>query len=254
MSVTAGALSKTLIGSSTASLSSAAATGGTGPYTYQWYRGATTGFTAAASTAVAGATSLTLVDTGLTPSTTYFYKVIALDTGAGSATSTSASLEVDTAVGNPNINSFAQSNILGAVDQAFNYNTRAVQIDTSSAGGLKPGQAVKIVDNGGGVPKVVECSANSDNVFGFINYNFKNVVFNAGDRCEISQKGNVLYLTAVGAISRGVQVQLDLSYIGGVKTKTGSSGACVVGYAYDNATLAGQLLRVTVDVPSFTVA
>ena len=232
--ITAGALSKVLIGSSTASLSSAAATGGSGTFTYQWHRSTTTGFTPATSTAIAGATALTLADTGLNPSTAYFYKVEITDAGS-SISAASSQLEVDTSQANPSPNQFAQGTLLGTVDQAFNYNTRAVQIDVSSAGGLKPGQAVKIVNSQYGVPKVVECSADSDNVFGFINYNFKNVVFNAYDRCEVSCDGNVQYLTATAAIARGAKVQLDLTYVGGVITVTGASGAQICGTAYDEA-------------------
>lgn len=253
MALTPGALSKVKVGSSTASLSSAAATGGSGTYTYQWNRSTTSGFTPAASTAIAGATALTLNDSGLQPQTAYFYVVEVTDTGS-SVSAASSQLEVDSASGQPSPNQFAQAPYLGTVDQAFNYNTRAVQIDSSSAGGLRPGQAVKVVNSQFGVPKVVECAADTDEVFGFINYNFKNQAFNAYDRCEISQKGNVIYLTATNAIARGAQVQLDLTYVGGVAAKVGSSGANLVGTAYDEATGAGQLIRVTVDCPSFLFA
>lgn len=253
MALTPGALSKVLVGSSTAKLSSAAATGGSGTYTYQWHRSVTTGFTPAPSTAISGATTLTLADSGLSTSTAYFYKVEVDDTGS-SVSATSSQIEVDTTVGSPQPNQFAQTTYLGTVDQAFNYNTRSVMIDTSSAGGLIPGQAVKIVNNTSGIPSVVECAADTDEVFGFINYNFKNARFNAGDRCDISQKGNVIYLVATDAIARGAQVQLDLTYVGGVAAKVGSSGANIVGVAYDEGVSAGQLIRVTVDCPSFLFA
>lgn len=243
--ITPGALSKTLVGSTTDKLASAAATGGSGTFAYQWHRSTTTGFTPAASTAIAGATALTLADSGLKPSTPYFYVVQIVDAGSG-ISANSAQLAVVTSLGNPQPNQFAQQPYLGTVDQAFNYNTRAVQIDSSSAGGLVPGQAVKLVDNQFGVPKVVECSANSDNVFGFINYNFKNAVFNAYDRCEVSCDGNVQYLIATAACARGAKLQLDLTYNGGVITAVGSSGAQVVGSAYDKATAAGQLIRVNI--------
>lgn len=244
MAVTAGALSKVLIGSSTANLSSAAATAGTGPYTYQWYRSTTTGFTPGSATLISGATSLTLDDTGITPSTSYFYKVVATDTGASSATSTSAQLAVNTTQGGPNPNQFKQQTLVGTVDQSFNYDTLAVQIDPSSAGGLKPGQAVKVTQTVNGVPMVIECAADTDDVFGFINYNFKNVSFNPYDRCDISTGGNVIYLVATTAIPRGKACTLDLTYIGGVAAATGSSSNRIVGTAYDIASAAGQTFRV----------
>lgn len=81
-------------GSTTASVSVTAATGGTSPYTYQWYRSTSSGFTPGGGNIVSGATSLTLNDTGLSPSTTYYYKVISTDNVA--ATVTSAQVTVTT--------------------------------------------------------------------------------------------------------------------------------------------------------------
>lgn len=253
MSVTAGALSKVLIGQTTASLASAVATGGTGPYTYQWYRSVTTGFSPGAGSLISGATALALVDSGLSPGTQYFYKVIATDTGAGSATSTSAQLEVDTTPGQSQ-NQFLMSAILGQTDLRLNENTISVQVDASQAVPMIAGQAVKIVDSLGGIPKVVACAANSDSCMGFINYDIKSQQFAAGDRAEISMAGNVMYLVSTGAIARGTQVQIDVTSIGGVAAKTGSSGANIVGWAVDKATAAGQLIRVRLQTPGFTFA
>ncbi len=247
----AGALSEVLIGKTTASLSSAAATGGTGPYTYQWYRSTTTGFSPGAGNLVSGATSLTLADSGLTPGVTYYYVVVATDSVA--ATANSSQLAVAT-IPDQSQNQFAMSPILGMVDLRFDFNTVAVEIDSSQSGSLIAGQAVKVVASAGGIPKVVGCAANSDEVFGFINYDIKSQQFVAGDKCEISQGGNVVYLVSVGAINRGAQVQLDLSYQGGVKTITGSSGANIVGWAYDQASAAGQLIRVKLTAPSYAFA
>lgn len=136
MSVTAGALSKVSVGQTTASLSSAAASGGTGPYTYQWYRSTTSGFTPGAGNIISGATSLTLSDSGLSAATTYYYKVVATDTGAGNATSTSAQLAVSTAAASPVPNQFVQNAILGMLDLRSNTETMAVEIDASQSGSL----------------------------------------------------------------------------------------------------------------------
>lgn len=91
-------------GSGTASVSVTAPSGGTPPYTYQWYRSTTSGFTPGAGTAVPGATSPTLNDTGLSNGTTYYYVCAATD-GAGAtadsnqtpATPTSSTLASGTA-------------------------------------------------------------------------------------------------------------------------------------------------------------
>ena len=89
----------------TINLSSTAATGGTAPYTYQWYRSTSSGFTPGVGNILSGQTSLTLNDTGLTAATTYYYKIRATD--SGSLTADSAEFSVTTssvttvAVNNP---------------------------------------------------------------------------------------------------------------------------------------------------------
>lgn len=249
MAVTAGALSKVLIGRTTAQLLSAAATAGTAPYTYQWYRSQTSGFSPGPSNIITGATSLSLTDSGLTPGATYYYKVIATD--AVPATSTSAELLVTMAAALPDMNQFAQSQVIGALELKQDWETLSAQVDASEAGQLTAGQAVKIVDSAGpGVPKVVACSADTDQVFGFINRTFKDAKFVAGSLVEISQAGNVMVLQATGAISAGAQVCLDVTYVGGVQAATGSSAKRIVGYAIDKA-VGAQLIRVKLGVPSF---
>ena len=57
--------------------------GGSGALTYQWKRGVSGG----ALTAIAGATSTVLNDTGLTPGTTYSYALVVTDAASNSATS-----------------------------------------------------------------------------------------------------------------------------------------------------------------------
>lgn len=249
MATTAGALTQVSVSDTKASLSSAVATGGTAPYTYQWYRSTTTGFTPGGGNIIAGATSLTLNDTGLIPNTAYFYKVVATD--SGSVAGTSSQLAVSTAAPLLNPNQFAQSSLLGMIDLRFPYNTVSVLIDTSQATGLYAGAAVKMVDSVDGVPKVVGCSANSDEVLGFINFDIKTIVFLAGAPAEISMSGNVMYLYATGAIARGAQVSLDLTTNGGVRSAAGNTGDDIVGWAFDKAAAAGALIRVFVRTPSF---
>lgn len=253
MSVTAGALSQVSVSSTTANLLSAAATAGTGPYTYQWYMSTTSGFSPGVGSLVSGATSLSQAFSGLIPNTQYYFKVIATDTGAGNATSTSSQLAVATSAPTLSQNQFSQSPVLGQIDLMYDYNTRSVQIDTSQATALYAGAAVKIVDSAGGVPKVVGCSAASDEVLGFINFDIKNVSFSAGQMAEISMSGNVMWLYATAAIARGVQVSLDLSTNGGVQAAAGHTGDKIIGWAYDKASAAGDLIRVNILTPSFDV-
>jgi hypothetical protein len=249
-----GAVSRTAAGPTTASLLGITATGGTSPYTYQWCRSTVTGFTPGSGNFVAGATSLTLNDTGLQSGTTYYYVLISTDSAGTPAVVNSSQVTVVTSPAQ-NQNQFAPGPQLGMLDQAFNYNTKSCQIDISETAVTDAaGTAVKIVATSTGVMKVVACAANSDACAGFLVYNVKNITFQIGNGAEIAQAGNVIYLLSVGAISAGAQVQLDLTYAGGVKTITGSSGAAIVGWAMDAATADGQLIRIHLSVPSFSFA
>lgn len=255
MSLTAGTLSQVSVAANSVSVASTAATGGTGPYTEAWYISTTTGFSPGGGNIVAGASGLAAVITGLIPLTAYFVKVVYTDTGNSNATVTSSQLAVATTVSVLGPNQFAPTPYIGMLDQRFNYNTTPVQIDVSQATPLFSGSAVKVVSGSGpGVPKVIGCAANSDEVFGFINWPLKDVSFAAGAACEISQAGNVIFLYATTAISTGQQVTLDLTTQGGVGAAVGSSGANLVGYSMGQATAPGQLVRIKVSCPSFQFA
>lgn len=244
MTYAAGALSKVLVGQSTANLSSAAATGGTSPYTYQWYRSTTTGFTPAAGNLIAGATALTLSDSGLVPNTTYFYVVVATDTGNANATANSTQMTVLT---EPSLsqNQFAQLNIVGQVDMKIgSTNIVSAQADATvtSAAPIFPGQAVKLVANtAGGPPRVAPVTSKSDSVWGYCVFNIKDLQYVGGQNLEVALWGTVLQLFATGAITQGAEVCVDPTYIGGVQA-TGNT-ACFVGQALDGAAAAG-LIRV----------
>lgn len=88
--LTAGAISVSNVQKTTQTVSAAAASGGTVPYTYQWYRSTTNGTAASIAVVgniVSGATSLTLNDTGLTTQTTYYYVLKVTDSAAGTVLS-----------------------------------------------------------------------------------------------------------------------------------------------------------------------
>ncbi len=251
MTITAGVLSQLSVGANSASLQATAATAGTGPYTYQWYRSTTTSFTPGGGNIIAGATALLLNDTGLIPNTVYYYKVVATDTGHSNDTAEYTQLVVTTTGQQLNPNQFAQTTILGVIDLRFDYDTVSVLIDVSQATPLYAGSAVKIVDSADGVPKVVGVAAITDEVFGYINFDVKSLSFTAGMAAEISQAGNVLYLYSSAAIARGAQVGAYVASPGTVAPITGSSTANIVGYAFDKATAYGQLIRVKLNTPSF---
>lgn len=253
MATTAGALSLISVASTTASVSSAVATGGaTLPYTYQWYKSTTTGFTPGGGNIINGATALLLNDSGLTPGTQYFYKMVSTDSSSPTVSATSTSLNVASSQPVLDPNQFQLQTFLGVADMRENTDTVSVEIDVSQSGSLYAGMAVKMVDSADGVPKVIGCAANADNVFGFLNYDIKSKVYVAGSKAECSISGNFIYLYATGAIARMARVSLDLSTNGGVASIT--TGANVVGYAYDKASAAGQLIRVKLITPSYLTA
>lgn len=250
MGLTAGALSLITKSDTKATVSSAVATGGTTPYSYQWYRSTTSGFSPGGGNILTGKTSLQLADTGLIPNTTYYYKVVATDSAGTPATATSSQLEVTTDSQSLSPNQFNETPTRGMLDQRLNFNTISAQIDASETGILYPGSPVKIYDSAGGVPKVVACSADSDEVLGFINFDIKSRSFVAGDSVELSIKGNVMFLYATAAIARGAKVALDLAN-NGVKPISGSGGEDIVGWAYDKASAQGDLIRVYIETPYF---
>lgn len=150
-----------------------------------------------------------------------------------------------------NQNQFDQTPEQGQLDLRMNPSVIAAQIDSSEAGSLVAGQAVKLVDSAGGVPKVIACTADADDVYGFIAYNIKNRVFTANMAVEIAaMRDNVMYMTSSAAIARGAQVAI---VVVGNKVVTGVTGDRVVGRAYDKATAADQLIRVTIDLPGALV-
>lgn len=144
-------------------------------------------------------------------------------------------------------NQFNQKPVQGQLDLLLNTETVSAEVDVTSAGSLVAGQAVKIVDSLGGVPKVVECAADSDDVFGFINYSIKDRLFNAYSKVELSIfRGNVMYMTASAAIARNAKVMV---VIASKKVATRAGGGVCIGRAYDKASADGDLIRVLIDLP-----
>lgn len=250
MSLTAGTISLVTKTSNSAQLSVTPATGGTGPYTQQWYRDTTSGFSPAGGNLIAGATALSLNDTGLIPGTTYYYKVVYTDTGHSNDQITATQLSVITDNPSQLMNQFTEEPFLGMLDLKVGpTNVVAAMINTTQATPLYAGSAVKLVDSADGVPKVIGCAASTDEVFGFIAYDIKSKSYNAGDRCEIAMAGACMFLYADAAIARGAQLGIDLASLGTVQT--GVSTNNVIGWAYDKATAYGQLIRVVLRTPSY---
>lgn len=250
MALTAGTITLVSVGQTNAVLTVTSASGSTAPYTNQWHRSTVSGFTPSPATAIPGATGLELDDSDLSPGALLYYKVVQTDALAATVTTAQQAAQL-TAANVLNQNQFAQIEILGTVDLKLEGQIVSAQIDVSQSGTLVVGQAVKIVDSAGGVPKVIACTASTDKPCGYLVYNYKNKSFKAGDAAEMSLAA-AMYMISTGAISRFAQVCSDVSVAGGVSALT--TGNAIVGYAYDKATAAGQLIRVRHQLPSTTLA
>ncbi len=249
MVLTAGVLTLISAGSNSARLSSTAASGGTAPYTQQWHKSAEgSGFTPGPTNIITGATSLTLNETNLIPSTTYYYKVVYTDDVPN--TVDSDALTVTTATASLDPNQFAMTPFIGELDLKVGGNVVSAQIDASQILPLYAGQRVKVVPNsGGGLPKVVN-NLDVFMPFGYIIYDAKSQSFSVGNRCEIAKTGSCMWLYATTAIDRGAQVCIDEFIQYGVQALNNTS-LPIVGTAYDEAIAPGQLIRVVLDTPSY---
>ncbi len=259
MAFTAGTISQVAVASTTDSLLTSAATGGTTPYTYQYYRSTTTNFSPGAATSISGATALALSDSGLTPGTVYYYKNVATDSAGTPSVVTTAQITVTTLAPTLSQNQFTESPFLGMLDLRYNTDTVAAQFDPAGTGTLIGGQAVKFTTApAGGAPTVVPCTATSDTVAGFVNYDIKTAVYNPGDRLEMSMRGNVMYLYAATAINRGQEVTSLPAAVaggcnGGVIPAVGSGGLPKVGFSLDTTAI-GQLGRIFLSTPAYIVS
>lgn len=244
-------------------LQSPAASAGTTPYIYNWYRSTATGFTPGSGNAIGAAQSpagnavpAAFPDSGLTPGTQYYYKVIVTDSAGTPATATSAQLAVSTLAPSLSQNQFAETPFLGQIDLRFNPDTIAAAFDPAGSGSLVGGQAVKFTTNANGIPLVVPCTAAADVAAGFVNYDIKTAVYSPGDKLEISMASNVMFLYAALAINRGQQVTSLPAGVaggcnGGVIPAVGGS-LPLVGWSLDTKAI-GQLCRIFITTPAYTL-
>lgn len=139
-------------------------------------------------------------------------------------------------------NQFIQSVEKGVMDSRFNTGVMSCIVKSDESVALVPGQAVKLADVAGGAPIVTLVTADTDDVFGFVSYNFKKNSFAASESLEIAVlDGNIIYLEASAAIARGASVMYVVT---GQKIALATSGKTVLGKALDKASTNGDLVRV----------
>lgn len=145
------------------------------------------------------------------------------------------------------LNQYGQTVIAGQMDMQVPGTVISVAVNSTQATPLVPGQAVKIVDSAGGIPKVVALAANTDQTYGFVSYNIKDSSFAAGEILELAQDNSVIYLTSGAAIARGAALEV-VAATSKVITSAGTNP--VIGRAMDKATATDQLIRVKLAVPT----
>lgn len=224
---------------------------GTGPYTFVWYMSTTPGFTPGPSNDIEGATSAAIEVSGLIPNTVYYFKAVVTDTGHSNDTANSNQATGVTQPGDLNPNQFQQSTVMGKTDLMINPNTVAMEVSMLEPDVIRSGYPVKIDTSAGkgGIPKVLRATADTDRVVGYVNFNPKQSVYKPGDRMQVSMAMNCIMLPSAGPITRGNDVVLNANPAA-VSDAALSSGKRIVGWAYDGAAGAGELIRVILVTPN----
>ncbi len=148
-------------------------------------------------------------------------------------------------------NQFAMQTVQGDLDLQFLGGVITVQVSANQATALIAGQAVKLEDSAGGVPKVLALAANTESSFGFVVRNLKDQTFPAGSLMEVALQGSVMQMTAGAAIARGAKIEVVNST---KKVITNAGTNPVAGFALDKAAADGDLIRVWVLTPSYELS
>lgn len=151
-----------------------------------------------------------------------------------------------------NMNQFKKKDIVGVLDQnAGGLNTAfTVRIDPdSSATDIIAGTGLVFVDGGAndpltGVPLVDVVTDDTDILSGARIYDLEKGLAQPGDIIQMSYKGCVHKLEAVGALARNVPVSMTAATPGIVKA-VGTDAQ--FGITLDKATAAGDIIRIIVD-------
>ena len=148
------------------------------------------------------------------------------------------------------INQFAQTPEPGDLDLLFPGGVISARAYASLVTPLVPGQAVKLVDVGGGVPVVTALAADTDATFGFVVRNLKDISFAANEILEVAIQGSVQYMVAGAAIARGAKIEVVTA---STKVITNAGTNPVAGFAFDKATADGDVIRVFILTPGYSL-
>lgn len=149
-----------------------------------------------------------------------------------------------------NPNQFALTTVQGQLDmEGGGANVVSAMISANQVASVIAGQAVKLENSTTRIPAVLALATSADVTWGFVVRNLKDANFPTSARVEVALAGSLMYMTAQTAnptIARGAAVEFDAA----TNTVLAWAGVNpVIGYAYDAAATAGDLIRVFIDPP-----
>lgn len=146
-----------------------------------------------------------------------------------------------------NINQFGQSPEVGDLDLLEVSSVLTCMVNPGSSSTIVPGQAVRLANVAkGGVPKVIPLTANTQATFGFMLRNLKDANRTDGQPLEIAISGSFMYMTAGAAIVPGAKVEVVYTTN---KVITAAGTNPLIGFAIDQATADGDIIRVLIRTP-----
>lgn len=149
------------------------------------------------------------------------------------------------------MNAFAPYQVAkGQLDLDVNLNNFAGLVDSTQTTALMPGDPVSIVGTSAGLPHYIK-AAEGSLVFGYVKWSAKQSSFKAGDMVEIASGGDVMYMEAGGALNAGIAINFKIDSGTGAITleAPGTSAGSTIGYTMEQATAAGDLVRVYIVAP-----
>ncbi len=148
------------------------------------------------------------------------------------------------------MNVLTGAQILGAVDMIPTPDVISAQIiSTSSAPSIQVGDVVKLITGTSGSVLVDICTGPTDGpVLGVIPYNERKNIYAANDLIEVACGASYVYLLSSAAIVRGAKVSTTASTTTADPTVAtdATSAHYITGIAVDEASAAGQLIRVKI--------
>lgn len=150
-----------------------------------------------------------------------------------------------------NPNQFALETVQGQLDLLAPGTVISGQVSASQATAIVPGQPLKLEDSAGGTPKFLSLAADTDETFGFMVRNIKDISRSASDSLEVAIAGAVMVMTAGAAIPRGAKVEVVAATSKVIKWAGANP---VVGIALDKAAADTDLIRVYITTPAGAAA